>query len=209
MKVITLVVALCIVYVPPLASTPKAIVSPPLVLAALGGALLLYLQPSISKDEVREHRSSDRHSATLILSAGVLVHILPVVEWRLRGFPWPRTEQIVGLILLTAGIAFRCYAIRILGPFFTATVRVQVGQSLVARGPYCKIRHPSYLGALIAIEGHALLLDASIAAVVAIVLMFFVYRRRIALEEAALLEGLGAQYREYQSRTQRLVPGLW
>lgn len=209
MKIVKLLIAICIVYVTPLVSSPHAMLSPPLLLAAAGAALLFLVQPNISKREIREHQMTDRHSATTILLAGVLVHMLPVIEWQTRGFPWPSPPQVVGLALLAAGLGLRFYAIRVLGRYFTATVQVQFGQALITRGPYARIRHPSYLGALVAIAGHAVLLGAPISAAAAVALMFFVYRRRILLEEAALRDGLGPIYRDYESRTDRLVPRLW
>jgi protein-S-isoprenylcysteine O-methyltransferase len=103
----------------------------------------------------------------------------------------------------------RFYAIRVLGRFFTATVQIQADHRLVTRGPYSRIRHPSYLGALAAFAGHALLLFAPLCAFVVTIGMFLVYRQRIQLEEAVLQESLGAVYGDYQSKTTRLLPGVW
>ena len=36
-----------------------------------------------------------------------------------------------------------------------------------------------------------------------------VFLRRIRIEEAALLAGLGDNYRAYMQRTRRLIPGLY
>ena len=63
---------------------------------------------------------------------------------------WKRTSVFfVGITLMLAGLAFRFYAMWVLGRFFTYDVAVQPGQTIVEVGPYRYIRHPSYTGALI------------------------------------------------------------
>jgi protein-S-isoprenylcysteine O-methyltransferase Ste14 len=117
--------------------------------------------------------------------------------------------QTIGLGLVGAGLALRFCAIWVLGRFFTATVQVSANQALVTRGPYSRVRHPSYLGSLAAITGHALVLGAPVSAAGAALAMFLVYWRRMAVEEAALCEALGTTYTEYRARTHRLIPGVW
>ena len=208
-KLVQLIAAVCVVYLLPLWSRQHAMLSPALILASLGGILLLLVQPAVSVKEIKKNQSSDRHSATMIMLMGALAHVLPVLEWRLRSFPWPTTIQLVGMGILAAGLAFRFYSIRILGRHFTATVQVHEDHALVTSGPYSKIRHPSYLGSLLAIVGHAFLLAAPISAAGAALLMLLVYRRRILLEEAALRHKLGDTYNQYALRTSRLVPHMW
>jgi protein-S-isoprenylcysteine O-methyltransferase Ste14 len=54
-----------------------------------------------------------------------------------------------GIALMLAGIAFRRYAVSVLGRFFTFEVAIHSGHTLIEVGPYRYIRHPSYAGALI------------------------------------------------------------
>ena len=120
--------------------------------------------------------------------------------------PWP---VVVGLALLWAGIAFRWWAIITLGRFFKLTVVIQDQHRVVDHGPYRRVRHPSYLGFLVASAGlgvalgdwvslGALLVGGMIACVV-----------RIRVEERVLLGALGEEYATYAGRTARLVPGLF
>ncbi len=80
------------------------------------------------------------------------------------------------------------------------------GQTVIEAGPYRYIRHPSYAGALITVIGLGLALGnwASLLSMVACVAIGYAYRIRV--EEAALVAALGQPYREYMSRTARLVP---
>ena len=64
----------------------------------------------------------------------------------------------LGIALMWAGIAFRYYAMRVLGRYFTFQVDVHSGQTVIEAGPYHYIRHPSYTGALITVLGLGLAL---------------------------------------------------
>ena len=105
-----------------------------------------------------------------------------------------------------AGIAFRYYAMRVLGRYFTFQVDVHSGQTVIEAGPYRYVRHPSYTGALITVLGLGLTLGnwAGLLALVTCVGIGYAYR--IHVEEAALVAALGEPYKEYMGRTQRLVP---
>ena len=121
--------------------------------------------------------------------------------------PWMRTEIFfVGIGLMWVGIAFRYYAMRVLGRYFTFQVDVHTGQTVVEVGPYRYIRHPSYAGGLITMIGFGLSLGnwAGLLAFLACVAIGYAYR--IHVEESALVAALGEPYKNYMKRTQRLVP---
>jgi protein-S-isoprenylcysteine O-methyltransferase len=121
--------------------------------------------------------------------------------------PWMRTGLFfAGIALMWVGIAFRYYAMRVLGRYFTFQVDVHPGQTVIDAGPYRYIRHPSYTGALITVFGLGLALGnwASILAMLACISAGYAYR--IHVEEAALVSALGQAYRDYMCRTARLLP---
>jgi protein-S-isoprenylcysteine O-methyltransferase len=123
---------------------------------------------------------------------------------------WKRTSLFyIGISLMLAGLAFRFYAMSILGRFFTYDVAVQAGQTVVEVGPYRRIRHPSYTGALITLVGLGLALGNWAGLFALLVCMGAAYAYRISVEEAALVTALGEPYKEYMRRTQRLVPFLF
>ena len=115
----------------------------------------------------------------------------------------------VGAVCFVAGLAFRWYAIIYLGRFFTVNVAIASDHKLIDGGPYRHVRHPSYSGALLAFLGIALCIGnwASFAIIAVPILAVFLWR--IHVEEAALLLGLGDQYRSYMNRTKRLIPGIY
>jgi protein-S-isoprenylcysteine O-methyltransferase len=115
----------------------------------------------------------------------------------------------VSCALFVVGLALRWYSIYYLGRFFTVNVAIHSSHEIIDTGPYRRIRHPSYTGALLAFLGLALNLDnwASLALIMLPVLMAF--RRRIRIEERALSNALGRPYTSYMQRTKRLVPGVY
>lgn len=117
--------------------------------------------------------------------------------------------QLLGLGLLAAGIVLRSLAIAQLGRFHTPIVAVQAEQQVVDTGLYRHVRHPSYLGACIALLGFGLGLGSWLSAAVLLVLALLAYGYRIHVEERALVESLGEAYAAYRKRTWRLIPGIY
>jgi protein-S-isoprenylcysteine O-methyltransferase Ste14 len=116
---------------------------------------------------------------------------------------------LMGIGLMLLGIAFRQYAMSVLGRFFTFDVAMHAGQTVVEAGPYRYIRHPSYTGALITQFGLGLALGTWAALFSLLFCVGIGYWYRMRIEEAALVTALGEPYRKYMQRTRRLVPFLF
>jgi protein-S-isoprenylcysteine O-methyltransferase Ste14 len=112
-------------------------------------------------------------------------------------------------VLMSAGIAIRQWAVVVLGQFFTIDVRVHADQTVVERGPYRWVRHPSYTGMLLTFVGLGLALGnwAALAALTVVPTAGLLVR--IHFEERALLDGLGEPYRRFASSRPHLFPGVW
>ncbi len=196
----------------PLLGNPSLLIDPRTFILVVAGVFLLVSQPTLDLREAAEHRAADRASFLLILIAGLLSQILAVVEWAyLREFtPFAvgRPEIIGGVALWIAGLAFRIWSIRTLGKFFTATVQHVQGQRVIKHGPYAIVRHPSYLGATVAMLGSSVLLGAWVAGVVSLIILTAAYAYRIAAEERLLVGEFGEEYREYRAGTPGLIPGI-
>lgn len=115
----------------------------------------------------------------------------------------------IGIGVMFCGLAFRWYAIKVLGKFFTRTVATRVGQYVVDAGPYWWIRHPSYSGALLMFLGMGIAMTnwAALLAVMAGVAVG--YGWRVHVEEQALCADLGQPYRDYMQHTRRFIPHVW
>ena len=81
----------------------------------------------------------------------------------------------------------RLRAPRVLGQYYTRTLRVAEQQTVVDVGPYHTIRHPGYAGLVSLWVGAGLASGNGIVAVVIAVAMFSAYAYRIRAEEAALV----------------------
>jgi protein-S-isoprenylcysteine O-methyltransferase Ste14 len=130
------------------------------------------------------------------------VHAAAIAEGR-----WPLF--VLGMVLICAGIAIRQWAVALLGELFTVDVRVHPGQSVVERGPYRWVRHPSYAGLILTFVGIGLALENWAALIVLAVVPTLGLVVRIRFEERALLDGLGEPYRRFAATRPHLFPGVW
>ena len=209
-KSITIVAAFVLFYFIPLLAKPELIINYKIVILMIGCAVLFYTQPALSIKEAEEMKRTDKNSIFAILIATGLAQIAAVIDWGYFQTQAPNDIiTAIGLMMLIGGSAFRIWAIRILGRFFTATVQIQDGQHIIQRGPYRIVRHPSYLGAYIAIIGSTVFLGSIIGFMVAVIGMGIAYKLRIDTEEETLAGAFGQEYREYQSRTARIIPCIW
>jgi len=110
---------------------------------------------------------------------------------------------------MTGGTAFRWYSASLLGKYFTFDVATHGGQTVVEKGPYRYIRHPSYAGALLSLLGFGLTLGNWAGLLAGLSCLGVAYSYRIPVEERALASALGEPYRQYSKRTWRLVPFLF
>jgi protein-S-isoprenylcysteine O-methyltransferase Ste14 len=175
------------------------------------GAVVIYVtQPPLRLSEVRGS-DADGKSVLGIAFAGLLVSIAPVWDFGFRAELRPPAFSLwvlTGTLLVSAGTGLRVWAIAVLGRYFTAVVTVQDAQPVVDYGPYRRIRHPSYSGALVAALGASVLCESWLGAALTLGVLLPVYLYRVAREEAHLGAQLGEPYARYRARTTRLVPYL-
>lgn len=141
-------------------------------------------------------------SIWLAIGAGFAASLVPAaaMTWSRLGFFWS------GIVLMLAGAAFRWYAIRVLGRYFTRDVAISPGQTVVRTGPYRYVRHPSYSGSLVTMLGIGVTLTNWLSLLVIVLIGLLGYGYRIRVEEAALRRGLGDAYVHYAQSTKRLIP---
>ena len=115
----------------------------------------------------------------------------------------------LGIAVWLGGIVFRMVSIRILGRFFTTDVAIARDHRIVEQGPYRWLRHPSYLGGLLAQVGFGMTMTNWLAMLVPVCCLAAAYAYRIPIEEQALVRGLGPDYSDYMRRTWRLIPFIY
>lgn len=210
-KIIFTIVAILLLNFAPLAARPELILHYKSILLALAAACLWLSQPAFSTEETKRDQSSDRFSILVILIMSSLSVVAAVSEWAYLNDAEQSSQllTIIGAILLVCGIAVRVWAIQTLGKHFTATVTLTNDHQLVKSGPYQWVRHPSYLGAFMAIVGAPVFLNAHWAALVAFLSMTIAYYLRIGVEEKMLSAYFGNQYQDYKKVTKRIIPFIW
>jgi protein-S-isoprenylcysteine O-methyltransferase Ste14 len=179
----------------------------------VGAFVLSEVRVRLRSDRNREGSRLDRMSvrvvqATALVGVGGAVLLTRRVPGAAVGAGrWPLF--VAGLVLMCGGIAIRQWSVSTLGRFFTIDVRVQSGQTVVDRGPYRWVQHPSYTGLIATFLGLGLALGnwAALALLAVAPTAGLVYRIRV--EEDALLDGLGEPYRRFAASRARLVPGVW
>ncbi len=157
---------------------------------------------------VREDRGNRWVIAALSL-IGVLAAFLPALTdrkefWTLDG----DAVRWLGVVLFVAGGALRLWPVVVLGNRFSGLVAIQPGHTLVTRGVYGVIRHPSYLGLLVNSLGWVLAFRSGVGLLLT-ALIIPPLLARIGAEERLLRTQFGAEYDAYRARTSRLIPGLY
>jgi protein-S-isoprenylcysteine O-methyltransferase len=115
----------------------------------------------------------------------------------------------IGLATFVSGVAVRWAAIAWLGKFFTVNVAIADDHRVIDTGPYRYIRHPAYLGVLLAFLGLGLCIGNAATLFFFFVPPTAVFLHRIRIEEDALSNGLSHAYVQYMQRTKRLIPGVY
>ena len=200
-------------YVFPLLPRTELLFTPQMFYLILMCGILFGTQPPLTVEESRTNRHRDKHSVWVIMGSVALIQVTVVVEWAYfrEAFHPFRMDALTltGLLLTGGGTLFRIWCIRTLGTSFTTTVRTQAQQRIVTSGAYRYIRHPSYLGAYLAIVGSACFLHAYTALLLAGSLILVAYAYRMKFEEIALVEDFGDAYRDYQRTTKKLLPLIY
>ena len=120
----------------------------------------------------------------------VIMHTAFLVSFVAEYFLLGRSLSPYWLPLVCVFVAaqlLRYWAIRSLGKFWNTRILIVPGERLVTKGPYKYLRHPNYVSVVIEIAVIPLIFSCYITAVVFTVLNLLALRRRIRIEESALL----------------------
>ena len=185
-------------------------------LAAGCSAVAMYAVHTVSPELARERYhppSPGLDGATLRwvrlgAFATIVFALLDSGRWHVSA-PMPAAWRVVGLITFLSGIAMFVYAMSV-NRFFSSVVRIQAerGHHVIDSGPYAHVRHPGYVGMLLAWATMPLALGSWWAFLPGSVIVGFGFLRVWGEDRflAAHLPG----YREYAARVRyRLLPGVW
>ena len=178
--------------------------------------ILVPINPELLAERSRGIRQEgakgwDKWVATFAAGMGTLpTWIVAALDVR---FEWsaslPLALHIGGLVGSVLGWALFMWAMGA-NAFFSEAVRIQEerGHTVVTDGPYRYVRHPGYVGAILALLAIPLLLG-SLWALIPAGIAAIGYVVRTALEDKMLREELDG-YTEYAQQTRyRLLPTIW
>ena len=110
-----------------------------------------------------------------------------------------------GFALVVLGLGFTVWARIVLGRNWSGIVTVKQDHELVTEGPYRWVRHPIYTGLLIAFAGSAIA-RGEWRGVLAVVIVFAGFWRKLKLEERWMIETFGDAYLRYRAKVRALIP---
>lgn len=187
-----------------------------LTFSAYVGALYVRLS-AVNPDLLRERIQSaekaepwDRVVIALYNAAFLILLIVAALDsGRYGPSAVPVWIQVTGwLLLVAAGLVI--WHVMMTNAYLSSWARLQDdrGQVVVQEGAYRRVRHPMYLGIIVAFIGLPLALGSWWAIIPGVVIVgLFVYRTH--REDLMLIGGL-AGYAEYAAKVRyRLLPGVW
>lgn len=186
-------------------------------LAAMG---MIMIANAVAMDPALQVERSELLSGTkkwdVVLASFVAIGG-PILIWLTAAldhrFGWTKVTlpvlQVVAFIFFVLGSLIVTWAMSA-NRFFSATVRIQEdrNQEVVRTGPYRYVRHPGYLGAILAMLMTPLALGSFVALIPALVVASG-YVLRTYLEDKVLQEELQG-YKEFANEVRyRLLPLIW
>jgi len=117
--------------------------------------------------------------------------------------------RLVGTVVYLAGVVLIVWGRTALGRVWTVAtglgVRLHEDHRLIQHGPFTLVRHPMYVGFWLLLVG-ALLIYRTWILVVYLVIALASFSRRAHVEEKALAEAFGKEWRDYANRVGRWFP---
>jgi protein-S-isoprenylcysteine O-methyltransferase Ste14 len=122
--------------------------------------------------------------------------------------PGGDTLRWVGFVVLALGVSLRLGPMMELGRRFVSVVALQDDHTLHTNGFYRWMRHPSYLGIILMDLGFAGVFRSTVALLL-MPIVFWMFKRRMDVEEGFMVEQFGDSYRDYMGQTARLLPRVY
>ena len=152
-----------------------------------------------------------RRGPAVATSGSLSAHAAAIAgTWLPFAFPLPPGapsgpgREALADVLLICGLAWAVWSLRYLDRNISMLAQAR---DIVSRGPYRWVRHPLYLGELVAALGIAIAVNSYLALALWVALCGLQAYRAVR-EEQVLLQALPA-YRAYRSRTAALLPGVF
>jgi len=132
---------------------------------------------------------------------------IPALAFRYKWSSVPVALVVTGDVLFVLGFLLIARVYRE-NTFTSATISIDDGQRVISSGPYAKVRHPMYAGALVYLAGTPLALGSYWGLIALIFIVPFLVWRLVDEEHLLVRELPG--YADYRREVRyRLVPFVW
>jgi hypothetical protein len=139
--------------------------------------------------------SLPRRASKLAIRLRLYGHAVLAAAALALGQPEP-TPLLIGGVCVSFGLALRVWASGLLDK----------GGALCVDGPYRYVRHPLYLGSVLAAVGFAVMMDVIWGWVVVLPLFAMLYTSQVFIEERHLRAAYGDAYADFAARVPMLIP---
>ncbi len=136
-----------------------------------------------------------------------LILILAPVEHGFRKIHVSQLQQVLGWVLLLAGLAVALASYRSLGKNFRVYAAPRRSGTLVTSGIYGWLRHPMYTGVIILFAGYITLWGSLLS--IPFWLAFSALYVIKTVKEEAILASRFPEYEDYRARTWKFIPYVW
>jgi protein-S-isoprenylcysteine O-methyltransferase Ste14 len=124
-------------------------------------------------------------------------------------YPFSPVRAWLGLIAAVAALATFYFTHRDLGRNWSVSLDVRQDHKLITEGVYRYVRHPMYSAFWLWAIAQALLLPNYVAGFAALFGFGLLYFIRVGREEQMMIDAFGAEYRDYMTRTKKLIPWVY
>jgi protein-S-isoprenylcysteine O-methyltransferase Ste14 len=115
------------------------------------------------------------------------------------------TGLIAGGLLMTAGVTLAIWSLALFRKSRTTTIPGELSSQLVTAGPYRRSRNPMYVALSLAYLGEAGMLAQIWPVLLLPLILFYLHRFVIPVEEARLRERFGERYAKYRASVRRWI----
>jgi protein-S-isoprenylcysteine O-methyltransferase Ste14 len=130
---------------------------------------------------------------------------------------WPRSASyqpepvlfLLGILAAAGALVLFRLTHKALGKMWSVSLQLREGHSLVTTGIYRTLRHPMYSAFWLMALAQALLLPNWVAGLSGFVGFGLLFALRIGPEERMMEQAFGDEYRNYRSRTWRIIPHVY
>jgi protein-S-isoprenylcysteine O-methyltransferase Ste14 len=158
---------------------------------------------------------SDRHREIALLAISFCgLGLVPAVyavtgEPRIADYAFQPALAWLGLACFAASLWLFYRSHKDLGRYWSVTLEIRDRHRLITTGVYRRVRHPMYGAFWLWAVAQALLLPNWVAGPAGLLGFGMLFFLRIGREERLLEQAFGDEYRDYASRTDRVLPGIF